>query len=852
MKRALLPALGLLCLAGPALGAGFPDPNPFPYPFPTKPEIYHEGWIDLNKNGEKDVYEDPEAAEDARIEDLLGRMTRAEKAMQLVTLYGYPSACKDKFPTEKWLGRAWKDGIANVDQAADAFANGENETNRTPERNARYINNLQRFFVEQTRLGIPADMTNEGIRGACVRHGTSFPSPHSQGMTWDPELAYEIGRVMGTEAKAVGYTNIYGPILDVARDQRWGRWEGTIAEDPFLVAEIGKRIAQGLQDAGVASSPKHFVGYGENKGARGWDSRTDPHITAQTFEAIHLYPFRRVFSEAHPLGVMCAYNDVNGVPVGSSVELLKRRLRDEFGFKGYVVSDSGTVERLAGSMRIAKDNKEAHAIRIHAGLNVWTNFDQPDRHAKWIVEAMEEGTLAEEDVDDAVRDVLRVKFRLGLFDRPYVESPAAADRIVGNEAFQKVALQASRESLVLLKNEGDLLPLDAKRLKRVAVIGPNADGTGWMPVHYGPSGFKRVTVLEGIKKQLEGTGVAVDYAKGCDVVNPGWPDTELIPEPLSDKEKAGIDAAVKAARESDVAIVVLGDTGRTSGESRTRNSLNLPGRQEDLLRAVYDTGTPVVLVLLHGRPPAVNFAAKCVPAILSGGFPGGHGGTAIAEALFGAYNPGGKTNGTWLRSAGQIPYNFPAKPRSNEEPNTRGRTHYYGALWPFGYGLSYTTFALGTPTAEPIVETREVPAQGFWGGLFGGTERVRVPAGWRVRVPVTNTGKRAGDEVVQLYVAYAQTPRVSWFDQMLRGFRRVHLKPGETRELIFDVTEDDLKIALDDQSWVLPGTPFEIRLGVSSQHIRHRVLIRDGKVAQVVAVDPKAKPRENLNPLRAD
>ena len=853
MNERLLAALAALCvLGGPAFGAGFPKPNPFPYPFAERNDIYKEGWIDLNKNGEKDTYEDPSAAIDDRIDDLLGQMTREEKAMQLLTLYAYPSACKDKHPTEKWLERAWKDGIANVDQAGDAFANGRSDINRTPEMNARYINNLQRFFVEQTRLGIPADMTNEGIRGACVRHGTSFPSPHSQGMTWDPALAYEIGRVMGTEAKAVGYTNIYGPILDVARDQRWGRWEGTIAEDPFLVAELGKRIAQGIQDAGVASSPKHFVGYGENKGARGWDSRTDPHITAQTFEAIHLYPFRRVFSEVGPLGVMCAYNDVNGVPVGSSVELLKRRLRDEFGFKGYVVSDSGTIERLAGSMRIAKDNKEAHAIRIRAGLNVWTNFDQPDRHAKWIVQSMEDGTLDEADVDAAVRDVLRVKFLLGLFDNPYVASPAAADRVVGNEAFRKIALQASRESLVLLKNEGGLLPLDAKRLRRVAVIGPNADNTGWMPIHYGPRDFPQVKVLEGIRKQLEGSGVEVVYAKGCDTVNPGWPDTELIPEPLSDKERADIDEAVKAARSSDVAIVVLGDTGRTSGESRTRNSLNLPGRQDDLLRAVHATGKPVVLVLLHGRPPAVNFAAKHVPAILSAGFPGGYGGTAIAEALFGAYNPGGKTNGTWLRSAGQIPYNFPAKPRSNEEPSVKGRTHYDGPLWPFGHGLSYTTFALGKPTAEPITERRERPAEGFWASLWGETETYEAPVGWRVRVPVTNTGKVAGDEVVQLYVSYAQTPRVSWFDQMLRGFRRIHLQPGETREVVFDVGEDALRIALDDQSWVLPDTPFELRLGVSSQRILHRILIQDGKVAKIAAVDPKAKPRENLNPLRAD
>lgn len=852
MKHSRPLALMAACLsAGIASAAGFPEPNPFHYPFEPRPEIYKEGWIDLNKNGEKDVYEDPQADLEARLDDLIVRMTPEEKAMQLLTLYAYPSACKDQHPTKEWLKRAWKDGIANVDQAGDAFANGTKDYNKTPERNARYINNLQRFFVEQTRLGIPADMTNEGIRGANVLHGTSFPSPHSQGMMWDPALAYEIGRVMGSESKAVGYTNVYGPILDVARDQRWGRWEGTIAEDPFLVAETGKQIAKGIQDVGVASSPKHFVGYGENKGARGWDSRTDPHITAQTFEAIHMYPFRRVFSEVGPLGVMCAYNDVNGRPVAGSPELLKGRLRKEFGFRGYVVSDSGAVERLHGSMRVAKDLKEAHAMRVSAGLNVWTNFAQPENPAKWLVASMKDGSLPMADADEAVRDVLRVKFLLGLFDKPYVESPAAADNVVGNDAFQKVALLAARECLVLLKNDGALLPLDAKKLKRVAVIGPNADSTACMPTHYGPRAFKSVTVLQGIRAELEGTGVEVGYAKGCDHANPGWPDTELIPEPLSQKEQSEIDAAVALAKTSDVAIVVLGDSGRTSGESKTRNSLNLPGRQDDLLRAVQATGKPVVLVLLHGRPPAVNFAEKYVPAILSGGYPGGHGGTAVAEALFGKYNPGGKTNGTWLRSAGQIPYNFPAKPRSNEEPNARGRTHYNGPLWPFGYGLSYTTFALGEPKAEPVTKTVTVPAEGLFASLFGKTEARTATVGWRVTLPVTNTGKVAGDEVVQLYVAYAQTPRVSWFDQMLRGFKRVHLKPGETREVTLEVDEDGLKIALDDQSWVLPEFPFELRIGTSSQHIRYRILVKDGKVAKIEAVDPKAKPRENLNPLSA-
>ena len=688
-------------LASPLSAVGFPEGNPYPYPFEAKPEIYHEGWIDLNKNGEKDRYEDPSAPIDERIEDLMGQMTQAEKVMQLCTLYGYRAVLKDRYPTKKWKEEVWKDGVANIDEQGAGYRHAsDKEISNTPERNAHYVNNTQRFFIEQTRLGIPVDFTNEGINGVNVRHGTSFPCPHAQGMTWDPDLMRKMGQIEGKEGKAVGYTNIYGPILDVARDQRWGRWEGTIAEDPFLVAEIGKAIAQGLQEGGVISTPKHYVGYGENKGARGYDSRTDPHVSAQTFEAIHFYPFKRVFTEVSPRGVMCAYNDVNGMPVAASAHLLKERLRGELGFKGYVVSDSHAVERLATLHRMAKDQKEAHNLRIRAGLNVWTTFSPPGAVAKAINRSLSDGTLAMADVNDMVRDVLRVKFEAGMFDHPYVETPAAANAIVGNKAFQEVALQAAREAVVLLKNEGSLLPLNPNKIKKLAVVGPNADSTDCMPNRYGPQNYPAITVRRGLEAALKGKGVEVLYAKGCNIVDPKWPDSELVPVPMTQKERDDIDKAVATAQQADAVIVVLGDSGRTSGESKTRASLNLPGRQETLLQRVQATGKPTILVLLHGRPPSINWAVRNTPAILSCGFLGGHGGTAIAEVLLGAYNPGGKTNGTWLKTVGQIPYNFPAKPKSNYEPNVKNGTYNPGALYPFGFGLSYTTFAYGNLEAS--------------------------------------------------------------------------------------------------------------------------------------------------------
>lgn len=813
-RTALLSAT--LCLLAPIAAhadpAVPPESNPFPYPFEARNEMYKEGWIDLNKNGLKDVYEDPDAPMDARIDDLLKQMTVSEKTMQLLTLYGFPHVLKDKHPKESWKTEVWKDGIANIDQHGDAFGNGGGDMNNTPERNAQYINNTQRFFIEQTRLGIPVDFTNEGIRGACVRGGTSLPSPNVQGCLWDVELAEKLGYIMGKESKAVGYTNVYGPILDVSRDQRWGRWEGTIAEDPFIVAEIGKAISAGIQRGGVVNSPKHYVGYGENKAARGWGSRTDPHITAQTFEAIHFYPFMRVFKETSPLGVMCAYNDVNGVPVAASRHLLHDRLRGELGFKGYVVSDSDAVERIYRSHRVANSNKDAHRMRIDAGLNVWTTFVKPNDPSKWINELVAEGKLTEASLNDAVRDVLRVKFILGLFDEPYVRDPKAANAIVGCDEFQEIALQASREALVLLKNDNAALPLKSG-LKQVAVIGPNARSNG-APRHYGPSGFKSVTPLDGLKKAFEGSETEVVYTEGCKIVDANWPDSELIPEPMTQQEKDDIAKAVALAEASDVAIVFLGDSPtRTSGESRTRNNLDLPGRQLDLLRAVYATGKPTILVLIHGRPMSINWAQKYIPAIISAGFPGGHGGTAIAEVLTGKYNPGGKLNGTWPKTVGQIPMNFPAKPRSNDEPNVKvtSRAHIPGPLYPFGYGLSYTTFGYSNPKVTAIDGD---PAKGF-----------------NVSVDITNTGAVVGDEVVQLYISYTQAP-VNWFDQMLRGFKRIHLKPGETRTVTMEVPSSHLEIALDTQEWVRPETPFEIRLGTSSVNMKYRFLIQDGKVVK--------------------
>ena len=339
--------------------------------YPKRSEIYKKGWIDLNKNGKKDLYEDPTQDVEKRLDDLLSQMTLEEKASQLVTYYGYRKVLADSLPTEQWKTSVLRYGVANIDE----HLNGEIYD---LERLTAALAETQRFFVEHTRLGIPVDFTNEGIRGLTAPRATSFPSMNGLGCTWNRDMAHQMGVVEGTEARVLGYTNVYAPILDVARDQRWGRWEGSIAEDPFLVAELGISMARGIQEQRVVSSPKHYVGYGDCKAARQWDARTDPHITPSEMYYIHEYPFRRVFQEAGALGVMCAYNDYDGVPMSGNYHYLTEVLRGEMRFKGYVVSDSYAIGRMDGVHKVTADGKESCLRALQAGLNVRTEFNAPD------------------------------------------------------------------------------------------------------------------------------------------------------------------------------------------------------------------------------------------------------------------------------------------------------------------------------------------------------------------------------------------------------------------------------------------------------------------------------------------
>src|SRR5258705_10458755 len=479
-------------------------------------------------------------------------------------------------------------------------------------------------------------------------------------------------------------------------------------------------MVKGLQEHyAVASTAKHFAVYSVGKGAREGEARTDPQVSPREVENILLPPFKAAIKEAGLLGVMSSYNDYDSVPVTGSKYWLTDRLRNDFGFKGYVVSERAAVEYLYRKHGVAADMKDAVRQSIEAGLNVKTNFTRPDDFILPLRELVKEGKVSMKTLDDRVRDVLRVKFLVGIFDHPYVADADATARIVNSTEHQAVALRAARESMVLLKNEHSILPL-SKLITSIAVIGPNAADDSTAQYRYGPSGLKGITVLEGIKKKL-GDRVKVNYAKGCEITNAHWPETEVLPDPLTKEEQAEIDKAVQTAKNSDVAVVVLGDSGKTVGESASRTSLDLPGHQLELVQAVYAVGKPVVGVLINGRPISINWVNKYVPGILEAWFPGVQGGTAVADVLFGDYNPGGKLTMTFPKTVGQIPFNFPTKPNAQWEGE---KTRVNGALYYFGYGLSYTSFVYSNLQITPSP-----------GGARGNVE---------IKLNVKNTGAVAG------------------------------------------------------------------------------------------------------------
>ncbi len=773
-----------------------------------KSSLYKNGWIDFNKNGKKDIFEDPNQPVEKRVADLLSQMSLDEKTCQLATLYGYGRVLKDDQPTPEWKKSIWKDGICNIDEELTS-CNGK-PTSITKysfpySRHAEAINNVQKWFIEETRMGIPVDFTNEGIHGLENEKATALPAPIAMGCAWDKKLILKAGHIVGREAKALGYTNVYTPILDVSRDPRWGRVVETYGEDPFLIAELGKQMVLGVQSEGVASTLKHYCAYSVPNGGRDGNARTDPHIAPRELFNLYLYPYERIISEAHPMGVMSSYNDWDGMPITGSYYFLTQLLREKFGFDGYIVSDSDAVEFLFTKHHVAKDSADAVRLSLDAGLDVRTNFEQPETFILPARKLVKEGKLGINIIDKRVGEVLAVKFRLGLFDHPYVMNPKKADTVVYNDDAKAFSKEISRKVLVLLKNENNLLPLDKRNTKSILVTGPLADDRQTSISRYGPYNVKIVSVLEGLKNYL-GNTVNVQYAKGCESYDKDWPESELFPTPITVEEQKGIDEAVEKAKMSDVVIAVVGETEDQFGESRSRTNLDLTGRQLQLLQALYAIGKPVIAVLINGQPMTINLPNKYLPAIIEAWCPGAEGGNAIAETIFGEYNPGGKLSMTFPKSVGQIEYCFPFKPgahagQSGDGPNGFGKTNVFGALYPFGYGLSYTTFKYGNLKVTP--------------------EKQKTTGNIEVSVDVTNTGKRKGDEVVQLYFKQ-ETSSITVYETQLRGFERVTLEPRETKTVCFALKPRDIAILDKDMNPIVEKGTYQALIGSSSEDIRVR------------------------------
>lgn len=755
--------------------------------------VKKNGWIDFNKNGKKDIFEDPSQPVDKRVKDLLSQMTMEEKTCQLATLYGYGAVLKDRLPQPGWRDSVWKDGIANIDEQLTGLR--KDTMYAYPySSHAGAINTIQKWFVEQTRLGIPVDFTTEGIRGLNHMKATYFPAQIAQACTFNKELIHKIGQVTGREAKALGYTNVYSPILDVASDPRWGRIEETYGCDPFLVAELGRQNITGIQENKIVSTVKHFAVYGIPVGGRDGGTRTDPHVAPREMWELYLEPFRVAFEEAGAMGTMASYNDYDGVPIISNYYFLTDILRKQFKFKGYVVSDSHAFEDLFDKYHVATDTADAAKQALAAGMNVRTDFAPPRPYIMGIRRGIKNGSIRMSVIDQRVSEVLRVKFWLGLFDDPYVKDTSLADVLVHNNEAKDLTALAAKQSIVLLKNDNNTLPLNKNSIKTIALIGPNVKEEKSLLSRYGPVHTNVVTLYDGITKAVPAS-TKVLYAQGCTHTDKNFPESDIEDFPITPEEEAAMNEAVAAASASDVVLLALGDNENTIGETHSRLNLKLPGRQEELLKRIAAVGKPTVLILINGRPATINYASKNIPAILETWYLGETTGEAIAAVLVGEYNPGGKLCVPFPKHVGQIPLSFPMKPAAD----AHGDANVSGFLYPFGYGLSYTTFKYSDLT----VNSTQYATKG---------EVI-------VTFKIKNTGKYAGDEIAQLYL-HDELSSVATYVRKLRGFERVSLQPGEEKQVTITLHSKDFSLINREMKRVVEPGWFDILIGASSEDVR--------------------------------
>lgn len=742
-----------------------------------------------------------------RVADLLRRMTLEEKAAQMMCVWQQKT---DKLVDEHGVfdparaRKAFQDGcgIGQVGRPSDAGGPfSEPERGRNARQMAELTNAIQNFFIEHSRLGIPVIFHEECLHGHAAKDGTSFSQPIGLGATFNPDLVERLYTMTAEEAALRGAHQALTPVMDVARDPRWGRVEETFGEDPFLVAQMGMAAVRGFQgDATfkdkrhLLATLKHFVAHGQPESGQ---NCAPVNVSMRVLRETFLFPFKEAIQKAGALSVMASYNEVDGVPSHSSRWLLRDVLRKEWGFKGFVVSDYFAIQELhdrpqTHGHRVAKDKADACALAVKAGVNI--ELPEPDCNLH-LVELVRKGLLKESDLDELVAPMLEWKFKLGLFDRPYVD-PDEAERVVGSDKNRTLAREAARESITLLKNENNLAPLNLKKLRTIAVIGPNANRS--LLGGYSSVPRRNVTVLEGIRARVGGR-VKVLHSEGCKITQDGgsWYKDEVLPsDPEQDRKQ--IAEARKVAKQADAIVLCLGCNEQVSREAwglthmGDRTSLDMAGRQEELVKAMLETGKPVIVFLFNGRPLSINFIAENVETVFECWYLGQECGHAVADVLFGDHNPGGKLPISIPRSVGQLPVFY------NHKPSARRGFLWDSAqpLFPFGFGLSYTRFEFSN--------VRLVK------------RKIRRDGKTRVRVDVRNSGRRAGTETVQLYIRDLVSS-VTRPVKELKGFAKISLKPGETKTVSLPITPESLAFYDIKMEYTVEPGDFEIMVGNSSR-----------------------------------
>ena len=739
-------------------------------------------------------YRNAQLPVDQRVIDLLGRMTLEEKVAQLVCLWqnrpqvkpsGDMSTSRGEFSPEK-AREVLKYGVGQIARQRERL---------DPREGAVFANAVQKWLIENTRLGIPAILHDEILHGHMAQGSTSFPQPLALASTWDPEFISTVFTAGAQETRARGSHQVLGPNLDVAREPRWGRTDETYGEDPYLVSRMAVAVVKALQGPGpliegdhIIATAKHFAAHGQPEGGT---NIAPANYSERILREVFLPSFKAAVTEGHIMSVMASYNEIDGVPSHANKWLLDRVLRQEWGFQGTVVSDYYAIPQMQQLHHVASDKTEAAMLAINAGVDI--ELPDPDCYPL-LMQLVKDGKVSAAAIDKAVARNLRLKFLLGLFENPYVD-PERTVKVTNSQAHRELAAEAARRSVILLKNENNLLPLDRAGLKSIAVIGPNADRAHLGGYSDNPG--RGISVLQGITDKV-GSQVKINYAEGCKITKEGgnwWADTSHLSDPAEDSKL--IEQAVAVAKAADVSILVMGGNEDTNKEGWAdnhlgdRDSLDLVGRQNDLVKAVLETGKPTIVVLISGGPLSANYIAEKVPAILQGFYLGQETGTGVADVLFGDYNPAGKLPLSVPRSVGQLPIYYNRKPTAKRGYLFTTRE----PLFPFGFGLSYTTFDYSNLNVSPA--------------RMG-------PAGQaKVSVTVTNTGKRAGDEVVQLYIRDLVSS-VTRPIMELKDFKRITLAAGESKTVEFQITPDKLSfLDLNMHSTVEPGW-FDIMVGASS------------------------------------